>query len=100
MPWRSVGVVDQRTKFVLRSLDSNVVFSELCEEFGISRKTGYKWRKRFVDEGASGLEDQSRSPQQQSRQVSEKVVCEIVKLKLRHRSWGPGPGCRCRRGGK
>ena len=37
-------------------------FSELCREYGISRKTGYKWRERFVTKGTEGMEEESRRP--------------------------------------
>jgi transposase InsO family protein len=81
-------IVDQRTEFVLRSLRNVEKFSELCQEFGISRKTGYKWKERFVQEGLGGLGDQSRRPESSPKEVSESMVCQIVKLKLAHRSWG------------
>ena len=89
MPWRSVDIVDQRTEFVVKSLDGNVVFSELCKEFGISRKTGYKWRERFLAEGPRGLTDQSRKPMGHAHELSEAVVCEIIRLKLKYPKWGP-----------
>jgi len=35
----------------------------LCKRFGISRKTGYKWLKRYREAKESGLRDRSRRPQ-------------------------------------
>jgi len=89
MSWSSKDIVDQRTEFVLKSLERNVVFQELCNEYGISRKTGYKWRQRFVEEGLAGMHDRSRRPIESPNQLSEGIVCELIKLKLRHLSWGP-----------
>lgn len=64
-------------------------FRELCREYGISAKTGYKWRERFVVDGISGLQDWSRRPAKSPRELGEAVVCEIVRLKHAHRAWGP-----------
>ena len=50
MPWTETAVVDQRTEFVLRTLRGVEPFGELCREFGVSRKTGYKWKERFLQQ--------------------------------------------------
>jgi transposase InsO family protein len=65
------------------------VFQDLCDEYGISPKTGYKWKKRFEEEGVSGLHDQSRRPRRHPKQLTETEVCEIVRIKLAHARWGP-----------
>jgi putative transposase len=88
MPWTETHVVDQRTEFVLRALRNAEVFGDLCREFGISRKTGYKWKERFLQDGLGGLGDQSRRPDSSPSEVSEAMVCRIVKLKVAHPSWG------------
>ena len=64
-------------------------FSELCQEYGISRKTGYKWRERFVSQGVAGMEEESRRPHGHAAELGEEVVCRIVRLKAAHRHWGP-----------
>jgi len=88
MPWTETDVVDQRTEFVLRALRNAEVFGDLCREFGISRKTGYKWKERFFQQGLEGLGDQSRRPETSPSEVGETMVCRIVKLKMAHPSWG------------
>ncbi|HXU33213.1 MAG TPA: helix-turn-helix domain-containing protein, partial [Thermoanaerobaculia bacterium] len=52
MPWRETNAMDQRIQFVVRALEEEVNRSELCREFGISRKTGYKWLKRYGEVGS------------------------------------------------
>lgn len=89
MPWTETNVMDQRTEFVMRAVSGGENFSELCRQFGISRKVGYKWKERFIEEGLAGLKDQSRRPQHHPHELSEAMVCEIVKLKLAHPRWGP-----------
>ncbi|MBN8604321.1 MAG: transposase, partial [Planctomycetes bacterium] len=78
-----------RTEFVLRVFEAKVAFNDLCKEFGISRKTGYKWKERFLQDGLKGLTDQSRRPGTSPQQLGENSVCKIVKLKLAHPTWGP-----------
>ncbi len=58
-------------------------------EYGISAKTGYKWRERFVSHGLEGMGEASRRPHGHARELSEAVVCEIIALKNAHRHWGP-----------
>jgi transposase InsO family protein len=89
MPWQETDVVDQRTEFVLRVIQGNERFGDVCREYGISRKTGYKWKERFFSEGLSGLRDESRRPKTSPRELSETMVCQIVKLKHAHPGWGP-----------
>ena len=88
MPWEETSVMDQRTRFVLRAMSGRETFGGLCREFGITRKTGYKWKERFVEEGLSGLGDHSRRPKGSPEEIGESVVCEVVKLKVRYPSWG------------
>ena len=64
-------------------------FAQLCPEYGISRKTGYKWRERFVAQGWDGMEEESRRPHGHSEALDEATVCRIVRLKEAHPHWGP-----------
>lgn len=88
MPWTERLVVDQRTEFVLRVLRNVECFGDLCREFGVSRKTGYKWKERFLQDGLGGLADHSRRPNSTPNEIPESMVCQIVKLKLAHPGWG------------
>lgn len=88
MPWREVNVMNQRTEFVLRAMQSDN-FRGLCQEYRVSTKTGYKWRERFLQFGLTGLADESRRPRSSPRGLAEGVVCQMVRLKEAHRAWGP-----------
>src|SRR5580765_6408392 len=88
MPWKQVAVMNQREEFVLRAMKSSN-FRELCREYGISAKTGYKWKERFIRQGLEGFGELSRRPKSSPRELGESVVCEIIRLKQRHRHWGP-----------
>ena len=88
MPWKQIEPMKQRMEFVLRAVKS-ANFQELCQEFGISPKTGYKWKERFVAHGLEGLAEESRRPKSSPAGLGEAVVCQIVRLKEAHRHWGP-----------
>src|SRR5262245_31281345 len=88
MPWKESTPMSQRQEFVLLASNPSVNFSELCQRFGISRKTGYKWRGRHQSQGLAGLTDQSRRPLTSPRKTSEEVEQKIVKLRLEHQAWG------------
>ena len=81
--------MEERKSFIHAVMESKQSFNDTCLEFGISRKTGYKWLHRFEDGGYPGLEDQSRRPNSAPGQLPEGLVCELIKLKLAHSSWGP-----------
>jgi transposase InsO family protein len=89
MPWKVINPVDTRTEFVLRAMRQDSDFCALCREFGISRKTGYKWKERFLREGLPGLSEQSRCPDSSPNQLDENQVCRIIRLKQAHPKWGP-----------
>ena len=80
--------MDQRKEFVMKALRTEN-FRALCQEYGISTKTGYKWHERFLQFGLEGMLEQSRRPRGHAEQLSEEVVCEIVRFKEKHRHWGP-----------
>jgi len=72
MPWKQEkGVSEQRERFVKEALSKEKAFVELCQEYGISRKTGYKWLSRVQREGKGGLGDRQRGPQKGSVQAIE-----------------------------
>src|SRR4029077_1792193 len=89
MPWKKSEPMEQRTEFALRAMQT-LNFRALCQQYGISTKTGYKWRERFWRKGLAGMEEESRRPKSHSKQLPEEEVCEIVRLKLAHMALGAG----------
>ena len=55
MPWKECSVMDERLRFVAQLLDGEAM-SEVCREFGISRKTGYKIFDRYKEQRSRGPE--------------------------------------------
>jgi putative transposase len=87
MPWKECHIMDERLRFVARLLDGEKM-AVLCEEFGISRKTGYKIYDRYKDCGVQGLTDRSRRPYRQANQLPAAIEAWIVRLKKEYPTWG------------
>jgi len=87
MPWKAIEPMNQRTEFVLKALKTDN-FRALCQEYAISTKTGYKWKERFLAQGVAGMSEHSRRPKSSPEGLVEGVVCEIVRLKQKHKHWG------------
>jgi transposase InsO family protein len=87
MPWKECSVMDERLQFVARRLAGEPM-TELCREFGISRKTGYKIFDRYQDCGVQGLTDRSRRPYRYANQLPFPVENFILNVKREHASWG------------
>jgi putative transposase len=79
--------MDERLRFVARLLEGEKM-AELCREFDISRKTGYKIFTRYKDTGLEGLTDRSRRPYRQANRLPFQVETLILSLKREHPSWG------------
>jgi transposase InsO family protein len=89
MSWKGVTVMDQRIRFIAEYLEGYFPFNELCIQFSISRKTGYKWVQRYENHGAEGLTDQSRRPHFCPHETDAAITEAIVKARLKHPTWGP-----------
>lgn len=68
MPWKKMLVLEARTEFVLAVKAGGGSFASRCRDFGISRKTGYKWWKRYRSSGAKALAERSREPRRRARE--------------------------------
>lgn len=73
--------------FVTR-LEKGERMTDLCLEFGVSRKTGHKIWGRYQSKGVSGLEDESRAPRRIANRTTPEVVERLVQLRKQHPTWG------------
>jgi len=89
MPWQEVCPMDEKMRFIGALLAAEESMTELCERFGISRKTGYKLRARYLAEGAAGVAERSRAPRVVPWAISEAQAQAIVGVRRAHPSWGP-----------
>jgi putative transposase len=88
MPWSQITPMHQRTLFIADHLRGTRSVTELCTEYGISRKTAYKWIERYIRRGPAGLEDRSRRPRSAPNATDPAVVEALVSLRHRHPTWG------------
>src|ERR1700694_1071752 len=89
MPWRQTVLMDERVRFALSFESGRFSMSELCSEYGISRKTGYKWLARFREGGVAGLADHSRAPHTNPHRMPEAVEEYFRQERGTHPHWGP-----------
>jgi len=87
MSWSIRGLRDARIEFVMVAREADASMSLACREFGISRKTGYKWLRRYNTSGLDGLINQSRRPRSSPLQLSGDAVVVLVKLHDDHNDW-------------
>ncbi len=87
MPWTETSVMEDRLRFVARLLEGEPM-SDVCREFGISRKTGYKLFERYREEGPVALADRSRRPVRYANQLPAQVESLIVASKREKPHWG------------
>ena len=88
MGWKRVTIMSQRIEFVTLAMREGAAFSELCSRFGISRKTGYKFVKRYRAEGVQGLEDCSRRPKNSPNVTAAWMERMILALRDERPAWG------------
>jgi putative transposase len=88
MPWSHTSPMDQKTQFIADYLRDRLSMTELCEFYGVSRKTGYTWIDRDLTHGPQGLEERSRRPRTSPRHTPDYVVAALLEARQRHPSWG------------
>lgn len=88
MPWKSRSPVDLR-KELMERLGRKERVSDLSREYGVSRKTVNKFKKRFEQLGLAGLEDRSRAPKVIPHKTPLEVEEVIVAERRQHPTWGP-----------
>lgn len=88
MPWVRTDVGEQRVKFVVRTASGKERMTALCREFGISRPTGYRWRRRFEQAGSvTAVVERSRRPAHSPSQTASEKEARVVELR-REYGWG------------
>ncbi len=89
MPWKETNAMEQRKEFILAYLQKEEDLKALCVRFGISEKTGHKWKNRFLEQGFAGLAEESRAPKSSPNQLGEDAVIRLIAMRTAHPAWGP-----------
>jgi putative transposase len=88
MPWRETSPMEQRLEFVREFETELFTMTELAAQYGISRKTGYKWLERYDAAGALGLHDRSRRPRESPHATDPELLAMLIRVRQRHPRWG------------
>ena len=88
MPWKASSPMSLRREFLNRLQDGERM-TDLCAEYGISRKTGHALSKRYVLLGETAFYDQSRAPHRSPHRTSSEVAERLVRARRKHPTWGP-----------
>jgi putative transposase len=88
MPWKTRSLLEARQRFIQAALRRVQSIAQVCRDFGISQKTGFKWLQRFRSLGGPGLRDQSRAPKHSPNRTPARWVKAIAQLRRQHPRWG------------
>ena len=92
MPWPTVTPMEETNRFVTLARSGRFSVSELCEQFSISRKTGYKHLERYAALGLAGLQPRSHRPHRSPQRTDEAVTALLLAERRLHRNCGPTRG--------
>ena len=88
MPWSETSAMDEKVRFIGDYRRELLSVSELCDRYGISRKTGYKWIDRYEAGGAACLQDLSRRPHCCPHRTPHEITEALLEARRRHPRWG------------
>jgi transposase InsO family protein len=88
MAWNSVEIYEQRVRFVVAANRREKSLRGLCEEFGISRPTGYLWLQRYREQGLAGMEERSRRPHVSPERTPAEEEQRVIAVRRRFPDWG------------
>jgi len=89
MAWMERSRMDERVQLVAEYLKGERTMTSLCQDFGVSRKTAYKWLARYAEGGPAGLHDRSRAARNHPNRLDETVVETLLLARRAHPYWGP-----------
>jgi transposase InsO family protein len=88
MAWGSVDVEEQRMRFVIAASRKQRPLQQLCQEFEISRPTGYQWLRRYQAGGYQAVVEKSRRPHHSPGRTAKKIEERVVELRRQRPDWG------------
>lgn len=88
MSWGEVNVHEQRVRFVVLAAKREKSIQALCQEFDISRETGYRWIRRYAQQGVAGVVERSRRPRSSPQRTATEIEQRVVELRRERPDWG------------
>ena len=89
MPWKIIETMDQKIQLIADWQSQYFSITDLCQKYGVSRPTVYKWLNRYEELGIDGLKEQSRAPLHSPNQTKDDIVQLIIAEKLKNQKRGP-----------
>lgn len=89
MPWQNVTPMEEIIRFVSLAQTDRFTITDLCEQFGISRKTAHKHLQRYAAGGWKALQPRSHRPHSFPQRTDETVEKLVLAERRLHRTWGP-----------
>ena len=89
MPWNQVTPMEEIIRFVMLARSDHFTLTDLCEQFGVSRKTAYKHLARYAADGLKGLQARSHRAHRCPHRTDTEVEALILTERRLHRTWGP-----------
>jgi len=89
MPWKETCPMREREKMAIDFQVGDWRISDLSRNYGISRKTAYKWLRRYHLLGMGGLRDLRRAPKSHPNATPSAIESELIAFRLQHPYWGP-----------
>src|SRR5450755_120547 len=89
MPWKVSSVMEEKARFVLEYERDEQSMTELCADFGVSRKTGYVWLRRYRAQGLQGLLELDRAARRHPNQTAAAIEQAVLELRQAHMRWRP-----------
>jgi putative transposase len=88
MPWKAKNEQEQRYELVRAMVCPEESITELSRRWGVSRKTAYKWFKRYRRQGLGGLVDGSRAPHRVTLRTPRYWLERLRRLRKKRPTWG------------
>lgn len=88
MPWNETTTMDQKVQFIRDWNSERYTVSDLCALYEISRKTGYKWIERYIEQGPDGLLELSSAARWIHNKTPIEVEQALLAVRLKHPRWG------------
>jgi transposase InsO family protein len=83
-----LGREDSRAEVCRLALVEGSNRRQLCQRFGVSAKTLYKWLKRYEDGGSAALADRSRRPHDSPGRTDAAVEAAVLAVRRENPVWG------------
>lgn len=88
MPWQIIDVPMKRAEFILEHEKGCWSMTDLCESFGISRRTGYALVRRYKEHGSDAFRDRPRAPHSRPNKTPGGIAEQVIQVRRRHATWG------------